>query len=130
MTGQGAAPEARSRQGRSRQWRSWRGLARRVRVPLGFLVTALYLFELGRHAPRPAAVAWSLALVMPGLWLRGYASGYVKKNRELTTTGPYAFTRNPLYLGSMLMAAGFAAALMSCCSRWFSPVASPWFTSP
>jgi hypothetical protein len=47
------------------------------------------------------------------LWLRGYASGYVKKNRELTTTGPYAYTRNPLYLGSILMAAGFAVALMS-----------------
>ena len=50
---------------------------------------------------------------MPGLWLRGYAAGYVKKNRELTQTGPYAHTRNPLYLGSMLMAAGFAVALLS-----------------
>ena len=60
-----------------------------------------------------AAVAWSLVLVAPGLWLRAYASGYVKKNQELTTTGPYAHTRNPLYLGSMLMAAGFAVALMS-----------------
>ncbi len=58
-------------------------------------------------------MAWSLALVVPGLWLRGYASGYVKKNRELTRTGPYAHTRNPLYLGSMLMAAGFAVALLS-----------------
>jgi hypothetical protein len=61
----------------------------------------------------PAAVAWSLALVLPGLWLRGYAAGYVKKNRELTVTGPYAHTRNPLYLGSMLIAAGFAVALLS-----------------
>jgi hypothetical protein len=61
----------------------------------------------------PAAVAWSLALVLPGLWLRGYASGYVKKNRELTQTGPYAHTRNPLYLGSTLIAAGFALALLS-----------------
>jgi hypothetical protein len=50
---------------------------------------------------------------LPGLWLRGYAAGYVKKNRELTMTGPYAHTRNPLYLGSMLMAAGFAVALLS-----------------
>jgi hypothetical protein len=52
-------------------------------------------------------------LVLPGLWLRGYASGYVKKNRELTQTGPYAHTRNPLYLGSILIAAGFAVALLS-----------------
>ncbi len=51
--------------------------------------------------------------MLPGLWLRGYASGYVKKNRELTVTGPYAYTRNPLYLGSILIAAGFAAALLS-----------------
>src|SRR5579863_3200012 len=91
----------------------WQRVARRIRVPLGFVVAALYLFELWRRAPRPAAMAWSLALVLPGLWLRAYAAGYVKKNRELTVTGPYAHTRNPLYLGSMLMAAGFALALLS-----------------
>ena len=91
----------------------WQRVARRIRVPLGFLTAALYVFELWRRAPRPAAVAWSLVLVLPGLWLRAYASGYVKKNRELTVTGPYAHTRNPLYLGSMLMAAGFAVALLS-----------------
>jgi protein-S-isoprenylcysteine O-methyltransferase Ste14 len=91
----------------------WQRVARRIRVPLGFLAAALYLFELWRRAPRPGAVGLSLALVLPGLWLRGYASGYVKKNRELTMTGPYAHTRNPLYLGSMLIAAGFAVALES-----------------
>jgi protein-S-isoprenylcysteine O-methyltransferase Ste14 len=91
----------------------WQKVARRIRVPLGFLTAALYLFELWRREPRPAAVAWSLLLVVPGLWLRAYASGYVKKNRELTQTGPYAYTRNPLYLGSILIAAGFALALLS-----------------
>ena len=91
----------------------WQRVARRIRVPLGFLSAALYLFELWRRPPLPVAVAWSLALVLPGLWLRGYAAGYVKKNRELTQTGPYAYTRNPLYLGSMLIAAGFAVALLS-----------------
>jgi protein-S-isoprenylcysteine O-methyltransferase Ste14 len=91
----------------------WQRVARRIRVPLGFLAAALYVFELWRHAPRPAVVAWSLALVVPGLWLRGYAAGTVKKNRELATSGPYAYTRNPLYLGSMLVAAGFAVALLS-----------------
>src|ERR1700690_2850427 len=95
----------------------WQKVARRIRVPLGFLVAGLYLFELWRRAPVPAAIAWSVALVAPGLWLRGYAAGYVKKNRELTQTGPYAFTRNPLYLGSMLTAARFALAVL----RW--PVA-------
>lgn len=91
----------------------WQKVARRIRVPLGFLSAALYLFELWRREPRPAAIAWSLLLVLPGLWLRAYASGYVKKNRELTQTGPYAHTRNPLYLGSILIAAGFAVALLS-----------------
>ena len=91
----------------------WQRIASRIRVPLGFLTAAVYLFELWRRPPAPAAVAWSLALVLPGLWLRAYAAGYVKKNRELTMTGPYAHTRNPLYLGSMLMAAGFALALRS-----------------
>ncbi|MDE3188719.1 MAG: isoprenylcysteine carboxylmethyltransferase family protein [Acidobacteriota bacterium] len=91
----------------------WQRVARRIRVPLGFVTAVLYIFELWRRAPQTAAVGWSLALVLPGLWLRGYAAGYVKKNRELTQTGPYAHTRNPLYLGSMLMAAGFAVALRS-----------------
>lgn len=55
-------------------------------------------------------MALSLLLVVPGVWLRGYAAGYVKKNTELTQTGPYAYTRNPLYLGSMMIAFGFAWA--------------------
>ena len=58
-------------------------------------------------------MALSLLLVLPGLWLRGYAAGYVKKNAELTRTGPYAYTRNPLYLGSMGIAFGFALASAS-----------------
>ena len=91
----------------------WQRIARRIRVPLGFLTAGLYLFDLWRRAPLPAAVAWSLVLVLPGLWLRAYAAGYVKKNRELTQTGPYAYVRNPLYLGSMLLADGFALALLS-----------------
>jgi protein-S-isoprenylcysteine O-methyltransferase Ste14 len=91
----------------------WQRVARRIRVPLGFFVAALYLVSLWRSAPRLEAVGWSLVLVLPGLWLRSYSAGYVKKNRELTTTGPYAYTRNPLYLGSMLMAGGFAVALLS-----------------
>ncbi len=91
----------------------WQSVARRIRVPLGFLAGALYLFEVLRHAPRISAVAWSLALVLPGVALRAYASGTVKKNCELAVNGPYAHTRNPLYLGSMLIAAGFAVALLS-----------------
>lgn len=85
----------------------WKRISRRIRVPLGFLFVVLY-FWLAR--PAPYSLLASLALVVPGILLRGYASGYVKKNTELTTTGPYAYTRNPLYLGSILIAFGFALA--------------------
>jgi protein-S-isoprenylcysteine O-methyltransferase Ste14 len=88
----------------------WKRIARRIRVPLGF-VFAVFYFWLAR--PSWLFLGLSLILVAPGLLLRGYASGYVKKNAELTTTGPYAHTRNPLYLGSMLIAAGFAVAARS-----------------
>ncbi|MGA2754652.1 MAG: isoprenylcysteine carboxylmethyltransferase family protein [Terracidiphilus sp.] len=91
----------------------WQQVARRIRVPLGFLTAAVYLVEVARRPPHPTAIAWSLALVLPGLALRAAASGTVKKNQELTVTGPYAYTRNPLYLGSTLIAAGFAVALLS-----------------
>jgi protein-S-isoprenylcysteine O-methyltransferase Ste14 len=89
---------------------SWSRIARRIRVPMGFAFAALYLW-LAR--PSLLFMALSLILVIPGIWLRAYASGYVKKNAELTMTGPYAYTRNPLYLGSMLIAFGFALAARS-----------------
>lgn len=88
----------------------WSRVARRIRVPLGFVFAAFFLW-----LARPSAtyLALSLLLVVPGIWLRAYASGYVKKNAEVTTTGPYAYTRNPLYLGSMLIAFGFALGARS-----------------
>jgi len=92
---------------------TWQKIARRIRVPLGFVAALVYLWQLVIHRPQPVFLAWSLLLVLPGLWLRAYASGYVKKNSELTMTGPYAHVRNPLYLGSILIAGGFAVALMS-----------------
>ena len=91
----------------SQQKSSWSRIARRIRVPLGFVFAAVFLW-LAR--PTLPFLAWSLLLVVPGVALRAYASGYVKKNSELTTTGPYAYTRNPLYLGSLLIALGFAVA--------------------
>ena len=74
---------------------------------MGFVFAAVFLWL---AKPGPRSILTSVALVAAGLWLRGYAAGYVKKNMELTTTGPYAYTRNPLYLGSMLIAFGFSAA--------------------
>jgi protein-S-isoprenylcysteine O-methyltransferase Ste14 len=85
----------------------WQKIARRIRVPLGFVFAAVFLW-LAR--PTWQSMLASLLLVAPGVWLRAYAAGYVRKNAELTRTGPYAYTRNPLYLGSMMIAFGFAAA--------------------
>jgi hypothetical protein len=52
-------------------------------------------------------------LVVPGLVIRALASGHVHKNESLATSGPYAYTRNPLYLGSLVMGLGFAVAARS-----------------
>ena len=86
---------------------AWQRIAKRIRVPTGFVVAAIFLW---RAHPTATTLAASLLLVLPGLWLRGYAAGYVRKNAELTTTGPYGYTRNPLYLGSMAIAFGFGVA--------------------
>jgi len=86
---------------------AWKKISRRIRVPLGFLFVIFYFWW---ARPNVRSLLASLLLVVPGLLLRGYASGYVKKNTELTVTGPYAYTRNPLYLGSILIAFGFALA--------------------
>lgn len=86
---------------------SWARIATRLRVPLGFLLAAAYLWF-----AHPAAI-WIVAgsaFIVAGLALRAAASGHIRKNRELTTTGAYAYTRNPLYLGSVLIAAGFVMA--------------------
>ncbi|HEX4008340.1 MAG TPA: isoprenylcysteine carboxylmethyltransferase family protein [Acidobacteriaceae bacterium] len=101
----------------------WNRIARRIRVPLGFVFAVFFLW---RAHPTPLFLAASLLLVVPGLLLRGYASGYVKKNAELTTTGPYAHTRNPLYVGSILIAFGFALAA---CSVWIAAALAALFAA-
>ena len=89
---------------------TWSQIARRIRVPLGFALAALFLFL---AKPSWQSLLWSLLLVVPGIALSAAAAGHVKKNRELTTSGPYGYTRNPLYLGSILIAVGFAIAARS-----------------
>src|SRR5581483_2922923 len=89
---------------------NWPTIARKIRVPLGFLLAAAYLWL--AHPSLKSIVAGSL-IVIPGLILRGIASGFVQKNTQLTMAGPYAHTRNPLYLGSVILAAGFAVAARS-----------------
>jgi protein-S-isoprenylcysteine O-methyltransferase Ste14 len=88
----------------------WSRIARRIRVPLGFAFAAFYIWI---ARPSWTSLAAGTLVVIPGIVLRALASGHVKKNEELTTSGPYAYTRNPLYLGSLIMATGFAIAARS-----------------
>jgi protein-S-isoprenylcysteine O-methyltransferase Ste14 len=89
---------------------NWSRIARRIRVPLGFAFAVLY-FWLAR--PTWIFMLLGALLVAPGLLIRALASGHVRKNEALATSGPYAYTRNPLYLGSLLMGIGFAVAARS-----------------
>jgi len=89
---------------------TWSRIARRIRVPLGFIFAIVYLW-LAR--PTKVSVIMGALLMIPGLVFRGLASGHVQKDKQLTTSGPYAYTRNPLYLGSLMLATGFAIAARS-----------------
>ena len=89
---------------------NWSRIAKRIRVPLGFLLAIAY-FWLAR--PSWKSIALGALVSAMGVIIRASASGHVKKNEELTTTGLYAHTRNPLYLGSIVIAAGFAIAAQS-----------------
>jgi len=88
----------------------WSRIARRIRVPLGFLFAVLY-FWLAHATWKSIAIGG--VLILPGLLVRALASGHVRKNEALAMTGPYAYTRNPLYLGSILIGIGFAIASRS-----------------
>lgn len=74
---------------------------------MGFLFAVLY-FWLAQ--PTWKSLALGMIFIVPGLLTRAMASGHVRKNEALAMSGPYAYTRNPLYFGSLLVAAGFAVA--------------------
>jgi protein-S-isoprenylcysteine O-methyltransferase Ste14 len=84
--------------------------AAKLRVPSGFLVLGVFVL-LSRPDYQSAAVGLPLSLA--GLLLRGWAAGHLAKNIRLATGGPYAWVRNPLYLGTLLAAGGFAIASRS-----------------
>ncbi len=84
----------------------------RWRVPLGFLCGAFFVV-LARPTALTLAIGGPIALV--GLGLRAWASGHIRKNSDLAKSGPYAYTRNPLYLGSFILGIGFTIAS----GRWW-----------
>jgi protein-S-isoprenylcysteine O-methyltransferase Ste14 len=91
----------------ARKWGTW---AQRWRVPLGFGCAVVFLL-LARPVPLTLALGGAVALA--GLALRAWASGHIRKNARLAVSGPYAYTRNPLYLGSFILGLGFTVAASS-----------------
>lgn len=79
----------------------------KLRVHSGFLLVAAFLWM---AAPNGTSLAIGLPLAMAGLALRAWAAGHLEKNMQLTTSGPFAYIRNPLYMGTLTTAAGFVVA--------------------
>ena len=82
----------------------------RWRVRIGYLLAIVVLW-FSRPEPRSILIGASVGLL--GLAIRAYAAGYLHKQAVLTTIGPYARTRNPLYFGSSILALGAAIAMNS-----------------
>jgi protein-S-isoprenylcysteine O-methyltransferase Ste14 len=85
----------------------------RWRVRLGYPL-AIVVLLLSRPSPRSILAGAIVGAV--GLWIRASAAGHLHKQEVLTVTGPYGFTRNPLYLGSFFLMIGAAVAARS----WWS----------
>jgi len=81
--------------------------AQRLRAPSGFLLLAAFSWL---AAPSARSLAIGAPISIAGLLLRGWAAGHLPKNERLAAGGPYAYTRNPLYLGTALVAAGLLMA--------------------
>ena len=80
-------------------------MIQRLRVPLGFLIAAAVLYL---ATPTTFSIAVGLPIAIIGAAFRALAAGVIKKDSRLATSGPYAWTRNPLYFGSSFLALGFA----------------------
>lgn len=93
-------------------------------IPLYCVGLAILVF----HPPERDVLARVLPVIGFGVILRGWGAGHLVKNDALTVTGPYAHLRHPLYVGTILIATGFALAV----GGWVSLLALvaiwPWFT--
>ena len=79
----------------------------KLRVPGGFVLVAAFLWL---ATPTWGSLVYGLFVSLIGLALRAWAAGHLQKNRTLAQGGPYAYLRNPLYVGTLTVAAGFALA--------------------
>jgi protein-S-isoprenylcysteine O-methyltransferase Ste14 len=92
----------------------------RLRVPSGFLLVLVFAWF---SRPDGLSLACGTPIAVAGLALRAWAAGCLAKNQRLATGGPYAHTRNPLYIGTLMVAAGLAIASRSVwLALWFAAV--------
>ena len=95
----------------------------RYRVTAGWLM-GIVVLALAR--PSTPSLLWALPLVLAGEAIRLWASGHIEKTRWLATGGPYAHSRNPLYLGSLGIALGVA---IGCASPWVVLAVAVYFSA-
>ena len=76
------------------------------RQSIGIILVSVFCFETSPDSIIPYASNFAISLIVLGLSTRMYASGFVLKNKELSTTGPYAFMRHPLYTGNIMILIG------------------------
>jgi len=82
-------------------------ILQRVRVPLGFIFAAVFIVF---SDPKPLWLGIGGVVALIGLAIRAWSSGHIQKAKVLAISGPYAYTRNPLYLGSFILGVGFTIA--------------------
>ena len=85
-------------------------------------IVSIYLFYTAK--PQFLWFAIGAALTCAGEWLRLWAAGHLRKNKQLTTTGPYAYVKNPLYIGTLLITVGYSAMAMNV---WIMVAGFVWF---
>ena len=76
------------------------------RQSIGIILVSVFCFETSSNSIIPYASNFAISIILLGLATRMYASGFVLKNKELSTTGPYAFMRHPLYTGNIMILIG------------------------
>ena len=79
-----------------------------LRTSVSFLAVGVILF-LADSSPRRLLLG--LPFILVGEWFHSWGHGHLIKTKELITSGPYAYTQNPLYLGRILMVTGFFIAI-------------------
>ena len=87
--------------------KSYADTVARLRVPSGFLLVGTFAWL---SDPNMRSLAIGVPVSIAGLLLRAWAAGHLRKNTTLATSGPYAWIRNPLYLGTLIVAAGLVIA--------------------